>query len=113
MENELLRYLIGHGQQFMLPAESQALRQLGLSEEGKATYTKMAYSKHFHDDLFGFNNPDALALVALGREEAEKKIARRIYNDHHKQIINLCPSCNRLARTPTAKQCRHCGHDWH
>jgi hypothetical protein len=28
-------------------------------------------------------------------------------------IINRCPQCDELARTPRAKQCRFCGHDWH
>jgi hypothetical protein len=28
-------------------------------------------------------------------------------------IINLCPNCGRLARTPLAKQCKHCFFDWH
>ncbi len=28
-------------------------------------------------------------------------------------VINTCPQCGRLARTPLAKQCRHCFFDWH
>jgi hypothetical protein len=32
--------------------------------------------------------------------------------DHGIDIINTCPQCGQLARTPLAKQCRHCGHDW-
>jgi hypothetical protein len=26
---------------------------------------------------------------------------------------NRCDKCHRLARTPVAKQCLWCGHDWH
>jgi hypothetical protein len=26
---------------------------------------------------------------------------------------NRCPECRRIARTPEARQCRWCGHDWH
>ena len=28
-------------------------------------------------------------------------------------FLNRCPRCGRVARTPTAKQCRYCRHDWH
>lgn len=112
MQNELLHYIIGYGRQYMLPAESQALKQLSLTPEGKETYRKHASAVEI-ESLFGFNNPDALALVALGQVEAEKAIARRIYNEHQREILNLCPKCRQLARTPSARQCRHCGHDWH
>ncbi len=28
-------------------------------------------------------------------------------------LENRCEKCHRLARTPVAKQCLWCGHDWH
>jgi hypothetical protein len=28
-------------------------------------------------------------------------------------IVNRCPCCGRVARTPRAKQCVWCPHDWH
>ena len=28
-------------------------------------------------------------------------------------FVNRCPACNRVVRTPEAKQCFWCGHDWH
>lgn len=27
--------------------------------------------------------------------------------------FNRCPQCGRVTRTPTARQCRYCRHDWH
>lgn len=38
-------------------------------------------------------------------------IATRIIKEHP-EVINNCPQCNRLARTPKAKQCRHCLYTW-
>ncbi len=29
-----------------------------------------------------------------------------------KVFLNYCPACQRLARTPKARQCRHCGNSW-
>ena len=37
-------------------------------------------------------------------------IVDRIAREHR---INRCPMCNRIARTPLAKQCHWCRHDWH
>jgi len=28
-------------------------------------------------------------------------------------FVNRCPKCNRIARTPAARQCMWCHHDWH
>jgi hypothetical protein len=28
-------------------------------------------------------------------------------------VVNRCPKCNRVVRTPRARQCLWCGNDWH
>ncbi|WP_442590795.1 hypothetical protein ACSBL2_06145 [Pedobacter sp. AW31-3R] len=57
---------------------------------------------------------DALALVLLGEEKFKLKAADRIWSEHKEKIqLNCCPKCNRLTRTPKARQCRHCGFNWH
>jgi rRNA maturation endonuclease Nob1 len=28
-------------------------------------------------------------------------------------VINRCPACKRIVRTPRAQHCLWCGHDWH
>lgn len=49
-----------------------------------------------------------------GYEEFELGVARRIMKEvPGKVFLNNCPKCNKLARTPYARQCRHCGHSWH
>jgi len=57
---------------------------------------------------------DALVLVKLGEEGFKLKVASRILSEYKDAVVmNYCPECNRLARTPFAKQCRYCSHDWH
>lgn len=55
-----------------------------------------------------------LSLLKDGIEEFEKKTALRILNEYpNHPLLNFCPECGKLARTPLAKQCRFCRHAWH
>lgn len=56
---------------------------------------------------------DILELVNGGQDKLEEMIAERLLKEHpDKVFINNCPNCGKLARTPVAKQCRHCGKNW-
>jgi ribosomal protein L40E len=58
--------------------------------------------------------PEILELLNGGYDEFELNVAKRIMAMVPEKVyLNNCPICKRLARTPHAKQCRHCGHNWH
>ncbi len=60
------------------------------------------------------DDPRILELARVGLEGFYERTARRILAEDRDNIfLNNCPSCGALARTPKARQCRHCGHDWH
>lgn len=60
------------------------------------------------------DQPAVLALARDGFGTFVLRTGQRILNDHRDQIaFNCCPRCGALARTPTARQCRVCRHDWH
>ena len=60
------------------------------------------------------SNQAVLDLLKDGYEIFELNVANRIIEQNtDKVFLNNCPRCNKLARTPYAKQCRHCGHTWH
>ncbi|HYG49336.1 MAG TPA: hypothetical protein VD905_00460 [Flavobacteriales bacterium] len=70
--------------------------------------------KLFKEKEWISDEPKVLELIKGGAEQFELSTAQRILNHHGSEIFfNLCPKCRKLARTPQAKQCRHCGHDWH
>ena len=57
---------------------------------------------------------NALKLLENGYSEFIINTAIRIYNEHRNELkLNLCPKCGKIARTPNAKQCKFCSHDWH
>ena len=48
------------------------------------------------------------------REKAGIEAARRLLADHREEIVvNRCPRCRRIVRTPKAKLCLWCGYSWH
>ena len=54
-----------------------------------------------------------LKLLENGYENFKTLVVTRIWNEHKNELkLNLCPNCKRIARTPSAKQCRFCSHSW-
>lgn len=59
------------------------------------------------------NDPKVLELLKDGLQEFHKSTGERVYDEQlHELELNRCPKCNGIARTPSAKQSRYCGHDW-
>jgi hypothetical protein len=53
-------------------------------------------------------------MLKDGYENFKTRVAKRIFFEHKNELeLNLCPECLKIARTPLAKQCRFCRHDWH
>ena len=77
-------------------------------EEDANTYA--AYLRR-HTDLNRFAVTKALKM---GGSTYTRKIRKRILLEHSDQIdLNRCPKCNRIPRTPKAKLCPWCYHNWH
>ena len=57
---------------------------------------------------------EVVALLQDGVPSFRWRLATKIYGENGgDSLLNNCPVCSRLTRTPTAKQCRHCGAKWH
>jgi hypothetical protein len=120
MTDELKKYLLEQCRQWMLPEEIRALSRDGLTEHGEKTTREIAEKEKREalanfkiEHMYGFNDPKTNELVNLGHEKMLSTIAQRLLDRQGDNIVNKCPKCNKLTRTPNAKQCRHCGHDWH
>ncbi|MDR6486521.1 hypothetical protein J2799_001006 [Chryseobacterium vietnamense] len=60
------------------------------------------------------SDPEVIKLLEHGYEVFEQNVVTRILAETPEKVFfNNCPKCNKLARTPYAKQCRHCGYNWH
>jgi hypothetical protein len=56
----------------------------------------------------------AREACGLGAEAFRRRICDRLLADHGDAVtIHRCPGCGRVVRSPRARQCFWCGHDWH
>jgi len=60
------------------------------------------------------DDPEVRLLAQDGYDAFVLVTGKRILRDNRDRIVmNYCPRCGGLARTPKARQCRFCGKDWH
>jgi len=63
---------------------------------------------------FGSTDPSVFGALAEGKRRFMSQAAARVLQRNGAAIfVNRCPACGKIVRTPQAKQCRWCRHDWH
>lgn len=110
MRNELIHYLLNHYGHLLPENERLTLRHIHVLDHSRhfdADYKAKTIEKFGHPATevnFRDSGPDAFRAECaawLLREQADEI------------SLNNCARCGGLARTPLARQCRYCGHDWH
>jgi len=110
IDRDYIIYVTKQCRHVLKPEEEKALRRFAWQQE-RIEGNELARTKQ--EWLLGFDDAKTNTIVELGQEIALQKIVNRVLTEHGLDLINLCPNCGKLARTPLAKQCRHCQHDWH
>ena len=111
MDPEIKDYFLWNCHNWMLTHEIIALRRSSLTAHGEETTRKAAKKSEEWESRYGFQNEAINNFVALGLENLHNAIANRMLKEHP-ELLNYCPKCNKLARTPKARQCRHCNYKW-
>jgi hypothetical protein len=109
---ELTRYVWNHYPSLMTDFE----RRVGQAIIGqlKAAHAGAPPSHPLWARWGAAGEPDIEAALADGPEEYRRRVRIRLLAQAgDKAFVNRCPSCSRVVRTPTARQCFWCGHDWH
>jgi hypothetical protein len=109
---ELIDYIFEYCREHWTEAETKANRHhfgsFKVGDNPSEARAKIFKDKFLTDDA------DALALLKNGFQQFAINTATRVYGQHADELnLNLCPECGKVARTPKAKQCRFCKHDWH
>jgi rubrerythrin len=129
----LPEYIWKHYRELLTPEEELAdLRLVLLAEAAAPTAVPHATDPQMVRDLMartaeedrqkaarllrevpGVDSPPVVALLADGEAAFRRRAAERVVRDHPMEVVlNRCPQCSVLCRTPTAKQCPRCGHSW-
>ena len=113
------RYVFHNYSHLMKPKERRAFSHLGGTMKATVGRGDRAAQEEVrvgstHLRKFLSDDTEVLRLARDGYDAFVLQTGRRILKDHHGEIVlNCCPRCTSLARTPRARQCRFCGHDWH
>jgi hypothetical protein len=119
MDAEKARYVLRYYCQLMTTPER--LAHTHLMGTAKATHGRTdavaqrdaEKSSHPARELLS-NDPKVLQLASAGLDAFIVRTAQRILDEHSGEVVfNYCPQCGALAKTPKARQCRVCRHDWH
>jgi hypothetical protein len=105
--------VLNHHQHLFTDLESHALRVIRLRRKLEA-YGEPERERE--ERIFGRipDDPRIDPLAELGGVEFSRLVIERVLREHGDQVkLNRCPRCRRIPRTPQARQCLWCGHDWH
>ena len=113
MDAETANYIVTYYSNLLTLEEKLAFRHIHslykLSYESNSNLEKAYRKQGWLTD-----NETVLDLLRNGYDTFEIRVANRILKDNSNKIfLNNCPKCGKLARTPMAKQCRHCSCNWH
>jgi hypothetical protein len=120
MNIETAYYIIHHFPRLLTKIEDVALRHYNaMFKIGKPDKYSSAdiYNERLkwhkeHNNIT--DDHDSVKLLESGIQDFYINAATRIFKQTPgKVFFNTCPKCNELARTPYARQCKHCGHSWH
>lgn len=66
-------------------------------------------------ESMGWSPRDEIVRDALDDPDTfYEQVRDRILDDHADEVfVNRCPECDHVVRTPRARLCLWCGHDWH
>ena len=109
--NDLTAYVFNHYFRFMTPKEAMAHKALILDQkEGEPAKTMLERMRRD----WGAEDAMVRAMLDQGADKFMDAVRDRILRDHAADVVvNRCPKCDVLTRTPKARQCLTCGHDWH
>lgn len=115
MSPEKSAYVFKYYAHLMTLTEKAAFRNFFFIEKKEAYKSRNPEKSdsHFYEKKY-IKLPKVLALMEGGFEAFRDRTVQRMLEEHADEVFfNYCPECNKLVRTPKAKQCHHCFHSWH
>ena len=109
----MTRYVWDHWRHLMTDVE-QAAWSASIAEEVGIGYYKPHMTRECQKQMGLEVAPEVDVALADGISAFRTRVCDRLIRDYPMEAaFNRCPSCDRIVRTPKARQCFWCGHDWH
>jgi hypothetical protein len=109
--DDLTRYIFQNYSHLMTLEEHAAYRSV--QSEQKAQASDNPRIQDILRRSWRADDPKVQVLLQEGSEAFLVNVHERILQEHADQVIlNHCPHCSALARTPKARQCPKCFHSW-
>lgn len=111
-EAELDRYVWDYYSQLLSDFELRVQRVH--RTEHKAADASEPMARALRDRWGCGGDAEVGAALADGWESFRSAVRARLVREHAADlVINRCPACHCVVKTPLARQCLWCGHDWH
>jgi hypothetical protein len=112
-DDALTNYVLQNFGEWMTPLESQTMKAVHAEEKARRSGSEQVASVIRR--RWGELEDDQVArALEHGAESFRRGVRERLLREKAEDIIiNRCPSCDRIVRTPRARQCLWCGYDWH
>ena len=107
----LIEYVWKHCHTYMTNLERHGLKAVHAREKAAAAENERL-RRMILEKWGGGADLQVTEALSRGEESFKRAVCDRVLRDHP-EVINRCPNCGRVARTPKARQCRWCLHDWH
>lgn len=110
----LRAYVLQHFPHLMTPLERR-VTEYSAPIVGNSDHSKILKLYDNLEERDGHvDDADVLNALQAPYEDRIVNAVDRVLKTRRADIIeNRCSECQRLVRTPVAKQCLWCGHDWH
>lgn len=115
MDKETATYIINFFSNLLTSAEKMAIKHTNsIYKLENSTSDNSNLTRVYREKGWLTSDLSVLDLLKDGYDKFELNVANRILGQNaDKVFFNNCSKCTKLARTPFARQCRHCGHSWH
>jgi hypothetical protein len=112
-ESELTKYIWNNYQHLFSRLEQLGVKAV-LAEDKATSASSVAMTKLLRERWGAESEPEVMAALSNGTNAFQLRVRERVMRECGDRIfINRCPVCERILRTPRAKQCLWCGHSWH
>jgi hypothetical protein len=96
-----------------LLTENEKLAWKSLSAAAKGEASQSEQYAHFLSTRFRSDRAQVVSLLKKGPHEFFVGVRDRVLKEHKDNVIlNHCPKCGALARTPRARICPKCSFNW-